>query len=109
MTALDELKAKRMAELQLQQPQPNAQMQQELAFQQQMAELEAFVKPYLSREALERFGNLKVAHPETAVQLTVVLARLIQAGRVKAVSDSQLKDLLVQLTPKKRDIRIVRK
>lgn len=109
MTTLDELKMKRMAELQQQQFQPNAQMQQEMAFQQQVAELEGFVKQYLSKEALERFGNLKVAHPETTVQLTVVLARLIQAGRVKEVGDSQLRELLLQLTPQKRDIKIVRK
>ena len=109
MTTLDELKAKRMAELQQQQQQGNAQMQQEMALQQQMEQLEALVKQHLSKQALERYGNLKVAHPETTMQLTVVLARLIQEGRVKEVSDAQLKELLIQIIPKKRDIKIVRK
>ena len=110
MTTLDELKAKRMAELQQQQQQQgNAQMQQEMALQQQMEQLEALVKRHLSKQALERYGNLKVAHPETTMQLTVVLARLIQEGRVKEVSDAKLKELLIQIIPKKRDINIVRK
>ncbi len=110
MSNLDELKAKRMAELQQQhQGHAQAEMQQQAQLEQQIAQLEAVVKRHMTREALERYGTLKVAHPEKAMQVLVVLSQLIQGGRLTQVTDSQLKEILVQLTPQKRDIKIVRK
>ncbi len=112
MSTLEELRAQRMAELQQQQMQQfqSPEAQQELALRQQLSQLEEGVKRHLSKDALSRYGTLKVAHPDSAIQLLLVLGRLIQAGRVAAeISDDQLKDLLRQLTPQKRETRITRR
>ena len=63
----------------------------------------------LSKEALQRYGNLKAAHQEKAVQLLVILGQSIQQGHIKEkISDEKLKDILKQLQPEKKDFKIKR-
>lgn len=65
----------------------------------QIEALEGAVKTHLSKEALQRYGTLKLAHPETAVRLIMALAQLIEAGRIKGMlSEEQLKGLLKQIS-----------
>ena len=112
MSTLEELRAQRVAELQQQQMQQfqSPEAQQEFALRQQLSQLEEGVKRHLSKDALSRYGTLKVAHPDNAIQLLLVLGRLIQAGRVAAeISDDQLKELLRQLPPQKRETKITRR
>ncbi|MBS3164634.1 hypothetical protein J4439_04335 [Candidatus Woesearchaeota archaeon] len=106
MATLEELRAKRMAELQRQQV--GEDFQQEMALQQQVAQLEAIAKQFLSREALVRYGTIRTAHPEAALQAAMVVARLGQGGKVKELSDEHFKEILKQITPKKREIKISR-
>ena len=63
----------------------------------QIQQLEALARPLLSRQALQRLGNVKIAHPELYVQACAVVA---QYG--KEVSDDQLKEILIKLSPKKQ-------
>lgn len=78
--------------------------------EQQIEALEGAVKKYLDADALVRFGTLKAGQPEIAQQLTVVLAQLVQQGRIRApLTDAQLKTLLQQMTPEKKEFRITRK
>jgi len=105
MTDLEELKRKRLEEIQTRQ-QPNS---EEAQMQQQIAQLELLVKRVLTKKALERYGNLKTAHPELAVQLLALLGQAIQSGQIKTVDDDALKNLLMRLQPKKHKFKMIRK
>ena len=108
---LEELKKKKLMELQKQQQSAmQQQMQEEAQLQEQLQQLEAVVKQYLTKEALIRYGNIKAAHPEKQVQLLAVLGQLIQAGQIKEkLTDEQLKEILKKLTPEKKEFKIKRK
>ena len=74
---------------------------------QQITELELAVKQKLTKEALQRYGNIKAAYPDKAVQLLVRLAQNLD--KFNTINDSQLKEILKQMTPKKREFKIRRK
>ena len=68
---------------------------------QQIMQLETTVKPCLSKKAIERLGNIKVAHPEKYVQTLALLTKLIQSGKIEHLDDEQLKSLLKKLSPQR--------
>jgi len=109
MDDLEELKKKKLRELQQKQQQAfQNQQQEQQQLQQQIEQLEAVVKQTFTKEALERYGNIKAAHPEKAVQILVVLGQLMQQGKIQQIDDQQLKQILEQLTPEKKDFKIKR-
>ena len=84
-----------------------AQASEEAQLQRQIEQMEAVVKQFLSRDALLRYGNVKAAHSEKALQTLVVLFQAIQKGQLKEkIDDKTFKKVLEQLTPKRRDIKI---
>ena len=106
---MDEIRQRKMDELkkaQLDQMQQQAGEEDQL--KQQVAQLEIIVKQALTKEALQRYGNLKAAYPEKAVQLLVVLAQALQSGQITKIDDNTLKDILKKITPEKKDIKIKR-
>jgi len=105
MTDIGELKRKKLEELQMQQ-QLNS---EETQIQQQVEQLESVVKQRLTKKALERYGNLKTAHPELAVQLLILLSQAIQTNQIKTIDDDALKNLLMRLQPKKHKFKMIRK
>jgi len=107
MDELEEIRKKKLAQLQRsQQGKLQQQMQEEAQLQQQAEQLEIIVKQKLTKEALQRYGNLKAAHPEKAMQLLVILAQAIQQGQINQVDDNTLKQILIKLTPEKKDFKI---
>ena len=107
MDELEDIKKRKLKELMGQQEDQFAEQQQA---QQQIMQLENAVKQFLTKEALERFGNLKTAHGEKALNLLAVLGQMIQNGQIKEkITDSELKEILRQLEPKKKDFNIKRK
>ncbi|MBW3003537.1 hypothetical protein KY328_03170 [Candidatus Woesearchaeota archaeon] len=102
MNELEELRQRRLQELQKQQ-------QDIEEFNQQVNTLETAVKQHLTKEALSRYGNLKSAHPEKAVQLLTILAQIIQTGKLQVIGDEQLKDILQRMEPPKKEFKITRK
>lgn len=108
MNELDRLKQKRLQELQ--QKQIQSQLQEELKLQQHVQQIEELVKTKLSREAIQRYGNIKAAHPEKAVQLLAFLGQMIQTGKLQeTITDEKLKIILNKISPQKRDINISRR
>ena len=105
MNDIEELKRKKLEELQRQQQFDS----EEEEIQQQIAQLELLIKKVLTKKALERYGNLKTAHPELAVQLLVLLGQAVQSGQIKTVDDEALKNLLMRLQPKKHKFKMIRK
>lgn len=92
-----------LAELQRRRLQEKSEEQQLHA---QIAQLDAVVKSKLSREALQRYSNIKVAHQELWLQSLVMLAQLIQAGKIQTITDAQYRAVLEKLQPKKREMQI---
>lgn len=107
MDELEQLRQKRLQELQ---GQGNIQDQQDQESQltQQVAALEQIVKKKLDKYALERYSNIKLADPQKAVQLLLVLAQVIQSTNVAEITDEQFKDFLMRI-PQKREMKIIRK
>ena len=102
MNELEEIKQRKMQELmQNQQEIQEQQMQEGVQLQQQIDQLEAIVKPRLTKEAIERYSNLKIAHQEKAIQVLVMVAQALQSGQINQINDEQLKELLKKLTIKK--------
>lgn len=65
---------------------------------QQIALLENIAKRHMSKEAISRYGNLKLAHPETAVKAIATVAQAAQMGHIpEPVTDAQFKEILLEM------------
>jgi len=103
---IDEIKRKKLEEIQQRYQQG---FNEEEALKNQIEQIEALAKQLLDKEALSRFGNIKIAHPEKAIQLASVLIQMARTGRLKEkLNDEQLKQILTMLQEKK-DFTIKRK
>ena len=120
MSELDEIRKRRMAELQQQaamnaDPQQIAQQQmaQQQAAQQQAemeAQLKQAMKQILTPEARGRLDNLRLTKPELVQNIEIQLLQSAQAGSLRGkVTDEQLKVLLRNLMGQKREIHITRR
>ena len=70
----------------------------ELELAKQLKIIEDVAKSKMSKEAVSRYGNLKIAHPEKAVKAISFIAEAVQEGQVKdIITDEQFKRLLVRL------------
>lgn len=103
---IDELRRKRLEEFQ-RAYEGEADRQQEA--EAQIGALENLVKARLTKEAMERYTNLRIAHPEKAMQLLAILGQAIQQYQIKEITDAQLKDLLMRITPKQKEFKLIRK
>jgi|TARA_Y100000310_G_scaffold181354_1_gene181282 programmed cell death protein 5 len=109
MDELEEIKKRKLEELKKSQmEQIQQQAQEEEQMKQQIGQLEAIVKQALTKEALQRYGNLKAAFPDRAVQLLMILAQAIQSGQITKIDDNDLKEILKKTNPEKKDIKIKR-
>ncbi|HLC49943.1 MAG TPA: DNA-binding protein [Candidatus Nanoarchaeia archaeon] len=110
MPTLEEIKKRKLEEMMsMQQERLQNQSNEQAQMQQQVAQIEEVVKRVLTKEALARYGNLKTAHQEKAVQLLLVLLQAMQKGQIKGkVDDAMLKKLLEQMEPKRKEFKISR-
>ena len=118
MSELDEIRQKRMAELQAQQAAMQNQAQQQAMAQAQQQEAQAqfeaqkkqIIAQIMTTEARNRLANLKLTKPELVNQIELQLIQSAQAGSLRGkVTDEQLKVLLRQIAGQKREIKITRK
>ena len=118
MSELDEIRQKRMAELQAQQAAMQNQVQQQAMAQAQQQEAQAqfeaqkkqILAQIMTSEARNRLANLKLTKPELVNNIEIQLIQSAQAGSLRGkVTDEQLKVLLRQIAGQKREIKITRK
>lgn len=116
MSELDEIRRRRMEQLQqqaatqqqganLQQMQQEEQMRQEYEEQKKNA-----LRQILSPEARQRLANLRLTKAELVNAIEMQLIQMAQSGRIQVpVTDDTLKQILRETTGSKREIHITRK
>jgi len=73
-------------------------------------EMEHVVRKYMTGEALTRLGIVKSAHPETGLQVTMMIYQMVQEGQLNAkIDDSVLKTLLQNIQQSKKEFNFLRK
>jgi len=104
-----ELRRRRMEQLQRQAAEQQL-MDEELERRhRQDSQINLILMQILEPEAKERLSNIKITRPDFAKAIEQQLVMLAQSGRLKQrVTDAQLKELLKQLTPAKKDFNIRR-
>ena len=107
---LSELRKRRMAQMQQQAGDQQA-TQEELERQQkQKSQIQMLLMQVLEPDARERLNTIKLTKPEFAASVEQQLISLAQSGRLKnKITDAQLKELLRQLAPARRDYTITRR
>lgn len=103
---LEDLRRKRLQELRtkLTDEQQRAESQEALELQKQ-----ALLRQVLTVEARQRLNRIKLVKPEFAEQIELRLIQVAQSGKIELpITDAQLKGILKNLQPAKREIRFRR-
>jgi programmed cell death protein 5 len=103
---LEEIRRRKLLELQhrVGEEQRNVQAQQQLEMQKQ-----ALLRSILTPEARQRLANLRMVRPEFTSQFELQLIQLAQQGKIPIpLTDKQLKQILIQIQPRKRETKIRR-
>jgi programmed cell death protein 5 len=104
---LEEIRRRKMRELQMQQQQQQAYVEQANAVEQQK---QTILRQILDPDAKSRLTRLKLAYPEVAHSVEEQLILLAQSGRLKKIiTDEDLKTILTKVQPQKREITITRR
>ena len=118
MSELDDIRRKKLEQLQKQQAmaanqqvqQQQQQMQQAQQQQELQAQLNQAMKQIMTPEARSRLANLKLTKPDLVQRIEIQLIQSAQDGSLRGkITDEQLKVLLKQLSGQKREIHITRK
>lgn len=69
----------------------------------QVLAIENIAKKVMTKEAISRYGNLKMAHTELAIKAIAIIAQAIQTNQIKEkITDEQFKELLKEINQKKQ-------
>ncbi len=103
---IEEIRRRRLEELKRAQIQT---VQEDAVHTEILAKKQAILRQILTPSARERLTNIRMTRPEFASQIEGQLIMLSQSGRLRAmIDDGQLRQILLQIRPKKRDINIRR-
>ena len=107
---LAELRKRRLAQIQ-QQAADQQLIQEEMERQRQIeSQIQMVLMQILEPQARERLNTIKLTKPEFAKAVEQQLVMLAKGGRLRQkITYAQLKELLRQLAPAKRDFNIIRK
>lgn len=101
---LDAIRQRKLAELQQQALQEQAEEQKQADVD---AQKETILRQILTPEARARLTNIRMVKPQFAEQIEMQLIQLASSGRLKGrVTDEQLKSLLAQIQGKERERKV---
>lgn len=104
---LEELRQKKMEELQDQKQQEETQQQ---AQQQADAQKQALLRQYLTDGARKRLNSVRMSKPQFAEQVEQQILAIAQSGRINGkIDDQKMKELLRELKPDKKSFNIKRR
>jgi programmed cell death protein 5 len=107
---IEELRKKKLQELQQQAALQESMEGQEEQQKQLEEQKKAILRKILTTEARERLGRIKIARPQIAESIESQLIMLAQSGQLKnKINDEQLRMLLSKIVPKKREFKIKRR
>lgn len=111
MSDIEEIRRKRLQQLQQQATQQSAEAESQENMRREFeAQKKQIIMQILTPEARSRLANLRLTRQDFVEQIELQLIQLAQMGRVKTkITDEQLKELLKKVTGKKREINITRK
>lgn len=81
-------------------------LKQQQELQNRIAEMDSAVKSLMTKEAVQRYTNIKIAFPEKAVNLLILLSQRVRKGKTDEITDEEVKDYLKMMENTKRDFRI---
>ncbi|MDO5847277.1 MAG: DNA-binding protein [Methanocorpusculum sp.] len=103
---LAELRRQRMMQMQQQQM---AEQEQMRARQQMQQQIQSVLMQVMEPEARERLNTIRITKPEFAASIEQQIVALAQSGRLRQkITDEQLKGLLAQIVPQKKEFNIRR-
>ena len=111
---LEEIKKKKLEELQgrilaEQNDTLQKEYEEQMKLQQQISLLEETAKQFLSKEAIERYGRIKIAHPAIAIKAIALISQAAQLGHLtEKLSEEEFKQLLKHLQEGKKEFRFRR-
>ena len=104
---LEEIRKRRALQLQ------QSEAQQAVAEEQRNqveAQKQAILRSIMTQDAKERLGTLKITKPDLVASIEEQLIMLYQSGRLQEqIDDATLKQLLLRMTPEKKEIKITRR
>ncbi|RLI96119.1 MAG: DNA-binding protein [Candidatus Altiarchaeales archaeon] len=115
MSDIEELRKRRIQQIlyEQQRRQLEKQLEQQQQLEQQEAQINALIKKIITQiltpEARERLANIRLVRPQYAREIEIVLIQLYQQGRLpRKLSDEELKDMLKNISQRKKEIKIKR-
>lgn len=104
---LEEIRRRKLSELKQKTSEEERQIQMQQQLEQQK---QALLRSVLTSEARQRLTNLKMVKPEFTSQLELQIIQLAQQGKIPVpLTDERLKQILMQLQSRKREIKIRRR
>lgn len=104
---LEAIRRRKFMELEKAQEQAVSQAQ---AREEMLAQRQTILRQILTPEARERLARIELAYPELTESIENQLIALAQSGRVqRVIDDVTLREILMRLIPKKREIKIERR
>lgn len=107
---IEELRQKKMEELQNRTENQGNEQAQEAAQQQADAQKQALLRQHLTDEARQRLNTVKMSKEQFGEQVERQVVALAQSGRIQGkIDDDKMKQLLKELQPEKKSFDIKRR
>lgn len=107
---LEELRQKKMEQLQEQADSQGGEASQEAAQQQAEAQKKAVLRQHLTDDARKRLNTVKMSKPDFGEQVERQVVTLARSGRIQdKIDDQKMKQLLQELKPDSKSFDIKRR